>query len=844
MTLAHRLAKPVEARWPEGTLNRSGAMLSRPFSRSFVIAAALAAALPMLASCASRVVKSGPPTTRAFDIRSASSGSWSDAATWAPQRRPRAGDRVLIQAGHTVTYDVKGTDVIRSIAVAGTLTFARDRDTELNVGVVAIYGAGQEIIPDDVGAVDVHDHHEPPAAGGGALEVGTPEQPIPAPYAARIRLHYLDGMSKDDAPAVICRPGGRMDFHGAPMNRTWVKLGAPVARGDTAVTLMETPVGWRTGDEILVTGSTHKYVVHGFRNETNYLGTETRRIVSIDGNALTLDRPLEVEHYGSGPYRSEVADLSRTVIVESATPDGVRGHTMYHRYSRGSISYARFADLGKEATLGRYPIHFHRVADSMRGSSVVGAAIVGSRNRWITIHGTEYLVVRDCVGFGSVGHGYFLEDGTEVYNVLDRNLGIRAYGGKPMNHQALPYDANDGAAFWWANGRNTLVRNVTCENDHYGYRYESRTGAGADSHLRVRGPDGSRALVDIRTLPIYRFQYNESHTEALYSFSFTATDLLGNDGFPRRTPLDGPQNDVRHPHVVKDLIAWQTNYGLHAELPEMWIENVTLDHAEYGVYRPWFDRQVYKNLHINGSDKEPFNRGLDDFSSQHGSVTVDGLFVEGRRSSPGLPVIQISDNNLSGRAESHFRNVRVTDGPGESLDRPAKPLVNRGGAQRPAPTTARGVPVYIHDLFGPGRDAKVESTAAKDFGADGLRYRECDGITGDESRLAEVKHVAFPQLLKPVDDQPPATIVTWPVVGIPVRADGGRLLVRGTSTDNVKIRRVTVNGVDAAPVDDDFLQWEVTLTGVEPGPLTITAVSKDDAGNVEQTPHVLTVDVR
>jgi hypothetical protein len=442
-----------------------------------------------------------------------------------------------------------------------------------------------------------------------------------------------------------------------------------------------------------------------------------------------------------------------------------------------------------------------------------------------------------------VGHGFFLEDGTEVYNVLDRNLGIRAYRGTSLKNQALRYDSNDGAAFWWANGRNTLVRNVTCENDRYGYRYESRAGAAFDSHLPVRTPDGSRAVVDIRTLPIYRFQYNESHTEGLYSFSFTATDLLGDSGFPTRTPLAGPRDDVHHPHVLKDLTAWETNYALHAELPAMWIENVTMDHAEYGVYRPWFDNQVYKNLRIVRSD-EPFNRGLDDFSSQHGSITVDGLFVEGRRSDPQVPIIQISDNNLSGNAESHFRNVTVTDAPGEASYLRAKPLVNRGGGPRPAPTTERSVPVYLHDFFGPGRDAKIESTAAKDFGVDGLRYHEQDGITGDESRLAEVRHVRFPQLLSPVDDQPPATVVTFPAAGIPVRADGGRLVVKGTSTDNVKVRRVTVNGVEARPVDDDFLQWEATLTGIEPGTLTITAVAQDEAGNVEQTPHVLTVDVR
>ncbi len=808
-------------------------MFANSRCRSLVFSVVIAAAALTASGCA----------THTFDIRSAASGNWSDVGTWQPRRQPHAGDRVLIEPEHRVTYDVRGEDAIRSIAVAGALTFAADRDTELNVGVVTVYGAGQEIVPDDVGASDVHDHHAPAAVGGGVLAVGTPDQPIPAPYTARIRLHGLGGMDEDTAPALVCRPGGRMDFHGAPMDRTWSKLRAPVAPGDTAVTLMDTPVGWRAGDEIVVTGSVHEYVPHGFRQDTSYVGTETRRITAIDGNTLALDRALEVEHYGSGPYRSEVANLSRTVIVESATPDGVRGHTMYHRYSQGSISYARFAHLGKEGILGRYPIHFHRVADSMRGSSVIGAAIVDSDNRWLTIHGTEYLVVRDCVGFGSVGHGFFLEDGTEVYNVLDRNLGIRAYAGTRLKNQALFYDANDGAAFWWANGRNTLVRNVTCENDRYGYRYESRTGARFDSHLPIRQPDGSRSVVDIRTLPIYRFQHNESHTEALYSFSFTATDLLGYEGVPTRTPLDGPGDDVSHPHVLKDLTAWQTHYALHAELPTMWIENVTLDHAEYGVYRPWFDNQVYKNVRIVRSD-EPFNRGLDDYSRQHGSITVDGLFVEGRRSHPELPIIQISDDNLSGNAESHFRNVTVTDAPGESTTGGAKPLVNRGGGPRPAPTTERGVPVYMHGLFGPGRDAKIESTAARDFGADGLQYREQAGITGDESRLADVGHVDFPQLLTPIDDQPPATVVTWPAAGIPVHADGGRVVVKGTTSDNVKTRRVTVNGVEAEAVDDDFLQWQATLTDVEAGPLTITAVSEDAAGNVEQTPHVLTVEVR
>ena len=114
--------------------------------------------------------------------------------------------------------------------------------------------------------------------------------------------------------------------------------------------------------------------------------------------------------------------------------------------------------LGKEGVLGRYSIHFHLVRDTMRGASVIGASIWDSGNRWITIHGTDYLVVRDCVGYGSIGHGFFLEDGTEVFNVLDRNLAVQSFKARPLPKQVLPFDPNDGAGFWWANSLNAFTR--------------------------------------------------------------------------------------------------------------------------------------------------------------------------------------------------------------------------------------------------------------------------------------------------------------------------------------------------------------------------------------------------
>ncbi|MDH3583473.1 MAG: G8 domain-containing protein [Phycisphaerae bacterium] len=751
-----------------------------------------------------------PPAAVEWSIVSVADGRWSNPATWKPARLPAAGDRVLVSAGTSVVFDVGEGPVIHTVHVAGRLNFARDRSTRLDAGLVSIGAAG-----DQRGVEDVHGRGARPLSGA-ALEVGTVADPIPAAHTARIRLHFLKGMDPNHAPAVICRPGGRLDLHGAALDRPWMELAADLKPGDIRIHLAGKAVGWKRGDEVLVTASLRA-------RDDEASETETRRIEAVRGDALVLDRPLAFAHLGSGRYRSEVANLSRTVIVESADPDGIRGHTMYHRHAAGSISYARFAHLGKKNVLGRYPIHFHRLRDTMRGSSVVGAVIIDSHNRWVTVHGTQYMVVRDCIGFGSVGHGFFLEDGTEIYNIFDRNLAIQARLGNRLPGQVLPFDPNDGAAFWWANGRNTFTRNVACENDRYGFRYDSQKRSNFDSTLPIRQPDGREAPVDIRTLPIYRFSDNESHTEGLYSFAFAGAEGTG--------------PDRRHPHLLRGLTAWQTHYALRSQLPTMWIEDVDIDHAAYGIYRPWFQHHVYRNIRIADTGAEPFNRGLDDRSTQHGPISVDGLTFVGGPYGSSMPLIQISADNVGGTAESHFRNVKVQRG------RSRAPLVNLGGGPRRNPTTARGVPVYLHDWYGPGRHAKVISTRARDLKTDGNDYRADPPLTGDESVAAEVTGIQFPRVLDPVDDQPPATVITHPRRGQTVRLVDGMLVVRGTTTDDHQVARVVVNGVQAELVEDEAGRWRAIISGVSVGSLKLSAGATDKAGNVEQTPHLLSVQV-
>ncbi len=773
---------------------------------------AVASTLMILAGCMPRASCEAAESPRW--IRSVQSGPWSSAATWSGGSVPADGARVHIAPGTKVIYDIQSKATIRAVYVAGTLTFSPGTDTQLNVGVLKVE-AGDE--PTEGGFdCDAHVMEPEPGKPQPALEVGTPLAPIAAGHTALIRLVAVEGQDKQSCPAIV-NCGGRMDFHGANLSRTWVKLGATARKGESTVVLEEPVTGWRVGDRIVITAT---QLGRDIGQGTDRLQTEERFIKSIDGNRIAFDGPLVNDHLGEGEFRGEVANLSRNVIVESAAPDGERGHTMYHRGSTGSISYAEFRHLGKKNVLGRYSLHFHLVGNTMRGSSVVGASIWDSHNRWLTIHGTNYLVVRDCVCYRSIGHGFYLEDGTEVYNVLDRNLAIQSMEGKKLPKQVLPFDHNEGSGFWWANSFNTFTRNVACENNRYGFRFEATQTSAMKMTLPVMQPDGSMAPTDIRTLPFVRFEDNEAHCDGLYGIN------LG-EGVDRFGP------DDRHPFVMRNTKIWEIHYAFRVQSPSVLVDNMRIHQSVYGVYHPNFDRHVYRNLTISQSgrhgDAEPFNRGHDDDSVQFGTLTVDGLTFVGHQNS-GMPLIQISDHNPTGSAETHLRNVSVLD----RKDGGRRALVNLGGGPQPAPKTSTSVPVFIHDYYGPGKHAKIVSVKSGELKSPNpSMFRADPPLTGDQSRVTEIADVAFPELLHPVDDQPPATVVTTIR-----RADSG-WFVAGICQDNSEVRQVSVNGKIAKSTRGNFAEWEVVLDTLPTDGL-IKAVATDATGNVERQPHLVT----
>src|SRR5262249_52003413 len=157
-----------------------------------------------------------------------------------------------------------------------------------------------------------------------------------------------------------------------------------------------------------------------------------------------------------------------------------------------------------------------------------------------------------------------------------------------------------------------------------------------------------------------------------------------------------------------------------------------------------------------------------------GVLAVDGLtFDYGYGTGPG---IYLSENNPTGKGESHFRNVRVVKRKDPRWTMTG--LFNYHETYPGIKQTWTGVPGYFHDYFGPGKAAKVLSVGAEEVVAGGDRYREEPNLTTKSTRVTEVKDVAFPKLLDPVDDLPPTTVITH------VRKAGTNVVVRGTTADN------------------------------------------------------------
>ena len=239
---------------------------------------------------------------------------------------------------------------------------------------------------------------------------------------------------------------------------SWARLNQSVKKGDTQL-ILDRPVDWQKGDMIVVTA-------------TDYLPSHselhTIEAIIIDGQKSTITTSKSVSYAHNGEKydlskhnipsrmgsdfmkavetRAAVALLSRNirVVSEGSKPDEsfpsdsyFGGHTIVRQgFKSFQMQGVEFYQLGQGGRMAHSPVNFHMARQTPNDTLVQDCSVWDSMTRWYEIRGTKGVTLKRNVGYLSIGHGYFLAEGTETHNQLVANIGIYArpaveYKGNP-----------------------------------------------------------------------------------------------------------------------------------------------------------------------------------------------------------------------------------------------------------------------------------------------------------------------------------------------------------------------------------------------------------------------------
>jgi cell migration-inducing and hyaluronan-binding protein len=434
----------------------------RKRSGPFAFALLLPAALSLAASSGAAAQESHAHADAGTDAPPAAVRKmrWSDPSAWPGGKVPGEGDAVTIARDMDLVLDVD-PPALRSLTIDGKLSFSNDLDIELETDWIYLRR--------------------------GELHIGSEGDP----HTRKATITLTDTVPGEDINTMgdrgIMLMGGTLSLHG-DREHTWTKLARTAEAGSAQIEVLDAS-GWRAGDEIVLAST-----------DFDPRQAEKRTVAAIDGNVITLDRPLEYMHFGEITFgvdeRGEVGLLTRNIRIqasEDAESSWFGGHVMAMLRPDVRVSGVELRRMGQHLTLARYPMHWHLVGEG-QGQYIRNSAIHDTYSRCVTIHGTNNVRVENNVTFNTVGHCFFLEDGIETGNQFVRNLGIqtkchptlpcepthlgpaglasstpgRGAAGQKSEHILIPSD-NTASTFWITNPDNIYRGNVAAGSDMVGF---------------------------------------------------------------------------------------------------------------------------------------------------------------------------------------------------------------------------------------------------------------------------------------------------------------------------------------------------------------------------------------
>lgn len=381
----------------------------------------------------------------------------------------------------------------------------------------------------------------------GVLQCGTSSNPYNKKLIISLKDSEINPKKDPGYRGIIIHDGGRMTMHGDSSKAGWTRLAQTARPGDNSVEIVNKyqiivdqteisriskPIftrshGYRIGDQIVIAPM-------GF----NYAEAESFIITDInrsEPNRLYLDKPITFTHWGQKQYfqkadgksvsldeSAEVANLSRSILIradeqEFTIPEGEGatdqrgGHIMVHPGGKAYIDSIELYKMGQAGVLGRYPFHWHHVGNAP-GQYVKNSSIHHSFQRCITIHRTHKTTLHNNVCYNFKGHGYFLEDGSEIENQITNNLAIMARA--PSACKILL--ASDDIAHSEAQGRFPAVSGMWISNPNNYVKNNIvagsvGTGIWMSYEKEVKDTDGN-----VVARPLYTatdtFNYNSAHS--------------------------------------------------------------------------------------------------------------------------------------------------------------------------------------------------------------------------------------------------------------------------------------------------------------------------------------------
>jgi hypothetical protein len=379
---------------------------------------------------------------------------WSQTASWPNGVKPGINDDVVIAANTMLVLDENVN--VKSITVNGQLIIDITKNIQVSTNYLLVSGAGAY------------------------FEWGTENEK----YEQKGAITLTGDVSTTNATlkSVLINNGGRAEFHGKA-KKSWTTLAANVTAGSNQIQITDNAHQWEVGDEIVIVSS---------RVSQNEAEKRTITAISTDRRTLTLNTNLRFPHIGNlhtyyrskdgkswtADMRAEVGLLTKNIKIQgdnASTVNGGGGHMMVHTVGIANLENVELYRMGQKSILARYPFHWHLLENRGQGQYFRNNSVHESYNRAITIHGTESATVENNFCYDHLGHGIFLEDGSERFNIIRNNVVVLTKRPKlgeeviPSDNEANEVQNRTPSSYWITNPNNTFEGNIAAGTEGTGF---------------------------------------------------------------------------------------------------------------------------------------------------------------------------------------------------------------------------------------------------------------------------------------------------------------------------------------------------------------------------------------